>query len=105
MDFSALSWPYPDKYPGRYPTPNRTGGSAVTRYAVIYELANDGSWHARAAEFPVFTCGDSREEAERLIREAIAFHLEEDLREGRELPPESADVGTVDVDVPSVVTP
>lgn len=77
----------------------------MTTYAVIYELANDGSWHARAAEFPVFTCGDSREEAERLIREAIAFHLEEDLREGRELPPESADVGTVDVDVPSVIAP
>lgn len=77
----------------------------MTMFAVIYEVADNGTWHARAADLPVFTCGSSREEAERLIRDAIAFHLEEDLREGRALPPQMAhDAGMVNVEVPHSVT-
>ena len=74
----------------------------MTTYAVIYECADDGGWWARAAEFPVYSHGDSREEAEQEIRAGIAFHLEETLREGGELPPESDDVGTVTVELPAV---
>ena len=54
----------------------------MTTYAVIYERADDGGWWARAAELPVYSHGDSREEAEQEIRAGIAFHLEETLREG-----------------------
>jgi predicted RNase H-like HicB family nuclease len=75
-------------------------------FAVIYEVADDGSWHARAADLPVFSCADSREAVEKEIREGIAFHLEEDLREGKEMPLQTAhDAGMVDVEVPSVVAP
>lgn len=75
-------------------------------FAVIYEVADDGSWHARAADLPVFSCADSREEVEKEIREGIAFLLEEDLREGRAMPVQTAhDAGMVEVEVPSVVAP
>ncbi len=75
-------------------------------FAVIYELADDGSWHARAADLPVFSCADSREEVEDEIRAGIAFHLEEDAREGHPLPVQMAhDAGMVSVEIPSAVTP
>ncbi len=75
-------------------------------FAVIYEVADDGSWYARAADLPVYSCADSREEVEQEIRAGIAFHLEEDLREGRPMPPQTAhDAGMVEVEVPSVVAP
>jgi predicted RNase H-like HicB family nuclease len=77
----------------------------VITYAVIYERANDGSWHARAAEFPAFSCADTREEVEREIRASIELYLEALVQEGRELPFASDDVGTVSVEVPSVVAP
>ena len=69
----------------------------MTRYDVIYEQADDGSWSVRAAELPVFTVGDTREEAEREIREAIAFYLDELSRSGGELPAPIEAVGTVEV--------
>ncbi len=54
----------------------------------------------------MFSCAGSREEVEKEIREGIAFHLEEDLREGKEMPLQTAhDAGTVEVAVPSVVAP
>src|SRR3954453_13945069 len=77
------------RYAGQDPTTNRTGGSEMTTYAVIYERADDGGWWARAAEFPVFSHGNTREEAEQEVRAGIAFHLEGTLLDGGELPPES----------------
>jgi len=77
----------------------------VITYAVIYERAGDGSWHARAAEFPVVSCADTREEVEQEIRAGIELHLEGLVQDGLELPPPSDDVGTVSVDVPSIVAP
>jgi len=75
-------------------------------FAVIYEVADDGSWHARAADLPVYSCADSREEVEHEIRAGIAFHLEEDLRHGLPMPVQMAhDAGMVEVNVPSVVAP
>lgn len=62
----------------------------MTEYAVIYEQANDSSWSVRAVDLPVFSVGDTREEAAESIREAIAFYLEE----GRE-PQSRSEVGTV----------
>ena len=69
----------------------------MTTFGVIYEQANDGSWSASAADLPVFSVGDSREEAEEQIREAIALYLDDLARRG-EAPPETRSVvGTVSV--------
>jgi predicted RNase H-like HicB family nuclease len=78
----------------------------MTLFAVVYERADDGSWHARAADLPVFSCADSREEVEQEIRAGIAFHLEGMALDGQPMPPQMAhDAGMVEVAVPSVVTP
>lgn len=72
----------------------------MTDYAVIYEQANDGSWSARAVDLPVFTVGDSPEEAEREIRSAIALYLDV-LREDGEVAPAPRSVaGSVSVTQP-----
>lgn len=74
------------------------------KFAVIYERADDGSWHSRAADLPVFSCADSREEAEQEVRAGIALYLEEMVRQGEPMPPQMAhDAGMVDVEIPSVV--
>lgn len=64
----------------------------MTDYAVIYEQANDGSWSVRAVDLPVYSVGDTRDEAAESIREAIAFYLEEGQR-----PQSRSQVGTVTV--------
>jgi predicted RNase H-like HicB family nuclease len=94
-----------EQYPRKHSTSNRSGGSAVITYAVIYERADDGSWHARAAEFPAYSCADTREEVEQEIRASIELYLEGLAEDGRELPPQSDDVGIVTVEVPSVLAP
>jgi len=46
-------------------------------YPVIVEKANDGSFSADVPDLPgCVSCGASAEEAKRLIREAIALHLD-----------------------------
>ncbi len=45
----------------------------MTDYPVIYEQADDDSWSVRAVDLPVFSVGDTREEAAEAIREAIAL--------------------------------
>jgi predicted RNase H-like HicB family nuclease len=69
----------------------------VTEYAVIYEEAPDGSWWASPADLPVFAVGDSREEAEREVKEGIAFYLEELERAGEPVPASRSVVGIVSV--------
>jgi predicted RNase H-like HicB family nuclease len=46
----------------------------------------------------VITIGDSREEVERLIQEAIEFHLEGMREKGLAIPAPSSFAGIVDVD-------
>lgn len=46
----------------------------------------------------VISVGDSRDEMERLIQEAIGFHLEGLRDEGRTIPPPSTFAGVVEVD-------
>lgn len=69
----------------------------MTTYAVIYEPASDGSWSARAADLPVYAVGDTREEAEREVRSAIAFYLDYLAEKGEAVPPGVSVVGTVAV--------
>ena len=69
----------------------------MTDYGVVYEQAGDGSWSASAIDMPVFATGDSKEEAEREIRSAIAFYLEWLDEEGEAAPQPSSIVGTVTI--------
>ncbi len=69
----------------------------MTRYGVIYEQAGDGSWSASAADLPVFAVGDTREEAEREVRAAIATYLDDLARDGLPAPEIRSSVGTVSV--------
>ena len=68
-------------------------------YVVVYEETTSG-WSAYVPDLPgCVAAGESREETESLIREAIAFHLE-GLRESEEVIPEPG-AWTEMVDVPA----
>jgi predicted RNase H-like HicB family nuclease len=69
----------------------------MTTFGVIYETASDGSWSARAADLPVYAVGDTREEVEGEIRQAIALYLDALAREGTSAPTARSVVGTVTV--------
>ena len=60
------------------------------KYTVIYEQGPT-SWGAYVPDLPgVITVGESREEAERLIAEAVEFHLEGMREEGIPIPAASS---------------
>ena len=66
-------------------------------YTVIYERGAT-SWGAYVPDLPgVITVGDTREEVERLIREAVEFHLEGMRDEGIEIPAPSSFAGVVEI--------
>ena len=68
------------------------------RYTVIYEKGPT-SWGAYVPDLPgVISVGDSRDEAERLIQEAIEFHLEGMREEGVTIPLPSSFAGVVEID-------
>jgi predicted RNase H-like HicB family nuclease len=69
----------------------------MSTYAVIYEPGSDGSWSGRAADLPVYAVGDTREEAKRELRSAIAVYLEHLAEAGRPVPAGLSTVGTVTV--------
>jgi predicted RNase H-like HicB family nuclease len=67
------------------------------KYTVIYEQGPT-SWGAYVPDLPgVITVGDTREEAERLIAEAVEFHLEGMREEGLAIPTPSSFAGIVEV--------
>ena len=67
-------------------------------YTVIYEKGPT-SWGAYVPDLPgVITVGDSREEVERLIQEAIEFHIEGMREEGLTIPPQSSFAGVIEID-------
>ncbi|MGA2267333.1 MAG: type II toxin-antitoxin system HicB family antitoxin [Bryobacteraceae bacterium] len=67
-------------------------------YTVIYEKGPT-SWGAYVPDLPgVITVGDSRAEVERLIQEAIEFHLEGMREEGLAIPAPSSFAGLVKID-------
>jgi predicted RNase H-like HicB family nuclease len=68
-------------------------------YTVIFEKGPI-SWGAYAPDLPgVISVGNSREEAESLIQEAIEFHLDGLREEGIPIPAPSSFVGAVEVNV------
>ena len=67
------------------------------KYTVIYEKG-DSSWGAYVPDLPgVIAAGDSREEVESLIREAVEFHIEGLRAEGLAVPPPASWAGTLDI--------
>ncbi len=67
------------------------------KYTVIYEKGPT-SWGAYVPDLPgVIAVGDSRDEVEQLIREAVQFHLEGMREEGISIPPPSSFAGVVEI--------
>jgi len=67
------------------------------RYTVIYEKG-PASWGAYVPDLPgVISVGDSRDEVERLIQEAIEIHLEGMREEGLPIPAPSSFAGVIEV--------
>ncbi len=67
-------------------------------YTVIYEKGPT-SWGAYVPDLPgAISVGDSRDEVEHLIQEAIGFHLEGMREEGRTIPPPSSFAGLIEID-------
>ncbi|MHB8491151.1 MAG: type II toxin-antitoxin system HicB family antitoxin [Solirubrobacteraceae bacterium] len=72
----------------------------MSEYLVVIEHEGD-SWGAFCPDLPgLGVVGETREEVEQLIREAIPFHLEGLREAGDPIPPPSA-VATTLVDVPA----
>ena len=68
------------------------------KYTVIYEKGPT-SWGAYVPDLPsVISVGDSRDEVEHLIQEAIEFHLEGMGGEGIAIPSPSSFAGVVEID-------
>jgi predicted RNase H-like HicB family nuclease len=66
-------------------------------YTVIYEKGPT-SWGAYVPDLPgVITVGDTREEVEALILEAIEFHLEGMREEGLPIPAPASFAGAIEI--------
>jgi predicted RNase H-like HicB family nuclease len=66
-------------------------------YTVIYEKG-PASWGAYVPDLPgVISVGDSRDDVERLIQEAVEFHLEGMREDGTPIPPPASRVDYVDI--------
>lgn len=65
-------------------------------YVVIIEKATDGSYSAYLPDLPgCVACGDTREEAQQLIEEAVALHLESMREHGEPIPAPSTTAAVV----------
>jgi predicted RNase H-like HicB family nuclease len=68
------------------------------KYTVIYERGPT-SWGAYVPDLPgVISVGDSRDEVEHLIQEAVEVHLEGMRGEGIAIPSPSSFAGVVEID-------
>jgi predicted RNase H-like HicB family nuclease len=69
----------------------------MSEYAVIYEKGESG-WGAWVPDLPgCVAAGETREEVERLIREAIRAHIESLREHGEPIPEPTSSAGGVDV--------
>ena len=70
----------------------------MTRYVVLYEQAEDGGWGAYLPDLPgVVAGGETREEVERLIQEALVFYAEIEQERGSAMPAPTHQAGFVNV--------
>jgi predicted RNase H-like HicB family nuclease len=69
----------------------------MPEYAVIYEQGKSG-WGAWVPDLPgCVAAGETREEVERLIREAIEAHIESLREHGERVPEPASRAGSIDV--------
>jgi predicted RNase H-like HicB family nuclease len=74
------------------------------QYLVIIEGDDAMGYGAYVPDLPgCIAAGDTREEVEQLIREAIPFHLEGMAEVGEPIPPATSRAITVDVNIPVAV--
>jgi predicted RNase H-like HicB family nuclease len=67
------------------------------KYAVVIEKSKDGGYWAYVPDLPgCASRGDTAEEVERNIREAVEFHIESLRDHGEPVPPPTTAVTTVD---------
>lgn len=69
----------------------------MSDWVVVYERGSNGSWHAHAADLPVYAVGDSREEVTERLRFAIEGHLEMLRERGEPTPDIQCEAGIVRV--------
>ena len=68
----------------------------MTYYLVTYEQAEDGGWGAHSPDVDgVFAVGETREEVEARMAEALSAHLSYLRESGRPLPEPHTDAGRV----------
>ena len=68
----------------------------MKEYLVVYERADDGAWGAHSPDIEgVSALGDSREEVEQRMAEALAAHLEHLRARGQPVPEPHTDAGRV----------
>jgi predicted RNase H-like HicB family nuclease len=86
---------------GEYPSSSgTTKAKQISEFLVVIEHEGE-NWGTYCPDLPgVGVVGDSQDEVERLIREAISFHPE-GLREANEPIPAPTAVGTTLVEVPA----
>jgi predicted RNase H-like HicB family nuclease len=71
-------------------------------YLVIFERGREGqeNWGAYVPDLPgCITTGETREEAERYIREAIELHIEGMIEDGIPVPEPRSEAGVVSIAV------
>jgi predicted RNase H-like HicB family nuclease len=74
-------------------------GKAMRKYTVIYEWGKR-NWSAYVPDLPgCIATGRTRKTVERLIREAIEFHIEDLKARGEQVPTPTVEAGTVSVPV------
>lgn len=67
------------------------------KYVVVFEQADDGTFDVYVPDLPgCVSYGESREEAERNIAEAIAAHLDLMRQSGQTIPPPGNATGWVE---------
>ena len=65
-------------------------------YVIVIERGDDGSYSAYVPDLPgCASCGDTLEELQRNIAEAVAGHVEALRETGQPVPPPVTKVGTV----------
>ena len=68
----------------------------MKRYLVVYERAPDGGWGAHSPDVEgVFALGETREDVEARMAEALAAHLESLRAQGQPLPEPHTDAGHI----------
>lgn len=69
----------------------------MSDWVVVYERGKNGTWHAHAADLPVYAVGDTREEVTERLRSAIEGHLEVMRESGEATPDIRCEAGVVSV--------